>query len=155
VPEPYDDPHPGDGLLNLDFAGTGALVGTSVAAAVLPDTFGLVHAILSCLLFAVGTGALLWAYALGVSRSRTVVVTLSGLFFLGGEAAPPELRRRFRIALAVQTVAVVAAASVRPYTEVAFGVLAPMLGLGLMAVWGGRHGAFAARAEAEPGRGAP
>ncbi len=153
MPERYDEAPPGDGLLNLDFAGTGALVGTSTAAAVLPDTFGLVHAIVSCVLFAIGTGALLWAYALGVSRSRAVVVTLSGLFFLGGGAAPPELRRRFRLALAVQVVAVVAAASVRPYTEVAFGILAPMLGLGLMGVWGGRHGAFAARPDvrSQPG----
>jgi hypothetical protein len=152
VPERYDDPLPGDGLVNLCFAGTGALVGTSIAAAVLPDTFALVHAVLACLLFAVGTGALLWAYALGVSRSRTVVVTLAGLFFLAGDAAPPEVRRRFRIALAVQVVAVVAAASVRPYTEVAFGILAPMFGLGLMAMWGGRHGVFAARPDARSGR---
>ncbi len=143
----YDDPHPGDGLVNLAFAGTGALVGTSFAAAVLPDTFGVVHAVLSLLLFAVGTGAMLWAYALGVSRSRALVVTLVGLFFLGGGAAPPDTRRRFRIALAVQVVVVVIAAAVRPYTEVAFGVLAPMFGLGLMAMWGGRYGSFPARAD--------
>ncbi len=143
----YEDPHPGDGIVNLVFAGTGALVGTSLAAAVVPDTFGIVHAILSGLLFAVGTGSLLWAYALGVSRSRAVVVTLPGLFFLAGGAAPPDTRRRFRIALAVQVVAVVAAASVRPYTEVAFGILAPMFGLGLMAMWGGRFGSFPARAD--------
>ena len=34
----------------------------------------------------------------------------------------------------------VAAASIRPYSEVAFGILAPMFGLGLMGVWGGRYG---------------
>jgi hypothetical protein len=147
VPELYDDRPPGDALVNLAFAGTGALVGTSIAAAVLPDTFGVVHAILSGLLFTVGTGALLWAYALGVSRSRAVVVTLGGLFFLAGGAAPPDTSRRFRIAFAVQIVAVVAAASIRPYSNVAFGVLAPIFGLGLMAVWGGRHGSFPARAD--------
>jgi hypothetical protein len=154
MPEPYDDRPPGDGLVNLAFAGTGALVGTSVAAAVLPDTFGVVHAILSGLLFTVGTGALLWAYALGVSRSRAVVVTLPGLFFLGGGAAPPDTARRFRIAFAIEIVAVVAAASIRPYSNVAFGILAPMFGLGLMAVWGGRHGSFPARVDeklAKPG----
>jgi hypothetical protein len=41
---------------------------------------------------------------------------------------------------------------VRPYTEVAFGILAPMFGLGLMAMWGGRHGVFAARPDARSGR---
>jgi hypothetical protein len=149
VADLYDDRPPGDGLVNLAFAGTGAVVGTSVAAAILPDTFGVAHAVVSGILFAIGTGALLWAYALGVSRSRTVVVTLPGLFFLGSGAAPPDVSRRFRIALAAEIVAVVAAAAVRPYSVVAFGILAPMFGLGLMAVWGGRHGAFPVR-PAEP-----
>ena len=147
-----DDLHPGDGLLNLCFSGTGAIVATSIAGAALPDTFRYVHAVLAGLLFAVGTGALLWGYALGVSRSRTHVVTLPGLFFLAGGAAPPLTRRRFRVALAVQTVAVVAAALIRPRTEVAFGVLAPLFGLGLMSMWGGRHAEFPARPDDGRGR---
>ena len=133
------------GLLNLTFAGTGAIVGTSAAAALAPDTFGLAHAVLAGVLFAVGTGAFLWAYALGVSRSRTDLVTISGLFFLSGQVAPGEVRRPFRVALAVEVVATVAAASFRPYTEVAFGILAPMYAMGLMATWGGRYGTFPPR----------
>lgn len=144
---------PGSGLVNLAFVGTGFLVGTSAAAAAAPDTFGIVHAVLSCTLFAVGTGALLWSYALGVSRSRHELVTLAGLFFLAGDSAPADARRPLRIALAVQVVAVVAAASVRPYTEVAFGILAPMFGMGLMGAWGGRHGRFASRPAEQPGAG--
>jgi hypothetical protein len=140
-----DDVEPGAGLVNAAFVGTGALVATSAVAAVLPDTFGVVHAALSVVLFAVGTGALLWAYALGVSRSRTDLISVPGLFFLAGEAAPAPVRRAFRVAVAVEVVAVVAAASIRPYTEVAFGILAPMYGLGLMGVWGGRYGTFPPR----------
>jgi hypothetical protein len=140
-----DEVEPGGGIVNASFVGTGALVATSVAAAVLPDTFGLVHAGLSVLLFVVGTGALLWAYALGVSRSRTDLMSVPGLFFLAGEAAPASTRRALRVAVAVEVVAVVAAASIRPYTEVAFGILAPMYGLGLMGVWGGRYGTFPPR----------
>ena len=68
-----------------------------------------------------------------------------GLFFLAGEVAPPATRRALRIATGVEVVAVVAAASIRPYTEVAFGILAPMFGLGMMGVWGGRHGEFPPR----------
>jgi hypothetical protein len=139
------DLEPGGGIVNASFLGTGALVATSVAAAVLPDTFGVVHAGLSVLLFVVGTGALLWAYALGVSRSRTDLMSVPGLFFLAGEAAPAATRRALRVAVAVEVVAVVAAASVRPFTEVAFGILAPMYGLGLMGVWGGRYGTFPPR----------
>jgi hypothetical protein len=152
MPERYDDPQPGEGLVSAAFAGTGAIVGTSLAAGLLPDTFGVVHALLSAVLFTIGTGALLWAYALGVSRSRSVVVTLAGLFFLAGGVARPETAKRFRIALAVQLVAVVAAAVPHAGAEsvVAFGVLAPMFGLGLMAVYGGRYGVYPARGERLP-----
>lgn len=143
-------PEEGAGLLNLAFLGTGALVVTSVAAAGAPDTFAIFHVVLSVVLFAVGTGALLWAYALGVSRSRLELVSLAGLFFLTAPSAPAPTRRAFRIALAVEVVAVVAAASVRPFTDVAFGILAPMFGLGLMGVWGGRFGAFPERPPREP-----
>ena len=136
---------PGRGLVNATFVGTGALVATSIAAAADPDTFGAVHAALSIALFVIGTGAMLWAYALGVSRSRAELVTVPGLFFLAGDVAPRATRRALRIATAVEIVAVVVAASIRPYSEVAFGILAPMFGLGMMGVWGGRYGEFPPR----------
>jgi hypothetical protein len=145
VAEAGGSPEPGAGLVNATFLGTGALVATSIAAAVAPDAFGRVHAALSVVLFVVGTAAMLWAYALGVSRSREELVTVPGLFFLAGDVAPAATRRALRIATLVEVVAVVAAASIRPFTEVAFGILAPMFGLGLMGVWGGRHGAFPPR----------
>lgn len=147
----HDEEEPGAGLLNLTFLGTGAVVVTSAVAALTPDGFGLAHAVVSCALFAVGTGALLWAYALGVARSRTEQISIGGLFFLAEGTAPPEVRRAFRVALAVEIVAVVAAASIRPYTVVAFGILAPVFGLGLMGMWAGRHGTFPPR---RPKRGA-
>lgn len=139
------EPPVGAGLLNLTALGTGALVVTSTAAAALPDTFGVVHAALSCGLFVTGTGGLLWAYWLGVARSRTEDVNLGGLFFLSAPAAPHRERRRFRLALIVEIVVVVAAAAMRPFTVVAFGVLAPMFALGLMGLWGGRHAVFPPR----------
>jgi hypothetical protein len=141
---------PGAPLVSLDRAGTVALVLTSVGASLLPDGFALVHAGLSLLLFAVGTGALLWAYGIGIGRSRTDLVDIPGLFLLSGPVAPESTRRSFRAALAVQVVVVVAAASIRPFTEVAFGILAPMYGLGLMALWGARHGAFPPRPPRQP-----
>lgn len=143
--EPDDDVEPGSGIVNLAFVGTGAVVATSIVGALLPDSFGIVHGGVSVMLFVVGTAALLWAYALGVSRSRTELITVPGLFFLVGDVAPRATRRQLRIAAIVETVAVVAAASIRPYTEVAFGILAPMFGLGLMGMWGGRYGEFPPR----------
>lgn len=146
VPADADDAvEPGGTLVNATFVATGALVVTSIASAADPATFGSMHAALSIGLFVVGTAAMLWAYALGVSRSRTDLVTVPGLFFLAGDVAPSATRRALRVATAVEVVAVVAAASVRPYSEVAFGILAPMFGLGMMGVWGGRYGEFPPR----------
>jgi hypothetical protein len=51
-----------------------------------------------------------------------------------------------QIALAVLT------ASLRPFTPLAFGVLVPVYGLGLMGLWGARHGVFASR-DGEPAPG--
>jgi hypothetical protein len=135
----------GAGIVTLSLAGTAAVMATSAASAAAPDAVGSVHAVLSLVLFAVGTGAMLWAYGLGVSRSRVDQIDIPGLFWLSGAVAPPDTRRRLRGAVVVQVVVVVAAASIRPFSEVAFGILAPMYGLGLMALWSGRYGAFPPR----------
>jgi hypothetical protein len=140
----------GHRIRQLDLVGTALLVVTSLAAAVAPDTFTYPHAGFSVALFVVGTGALLWAYLVGISRSRTELIDIAGLFLLSGPVAPEPIRRTLRVALAVQVVAVVVAASIRPFTEVAFGILAPMYGVGLMALWGARHGAFPPRPARPP-----
>lgn len=138
------DPDAGAGLVLADFVGTAAFLVACVAGIVATDGAGTVTAVVSGVLFVVGVGLFLWGYAIGVVRSREEQVTLAGLFFLTG-TAPPVVRFRLRLALAVQVVLAVAAASIRPYTAVAFAVLAPMLGLGTMASWGARHGTFQPR----------
>lgn len=139
--EPSGDPTAGAGLVLLDFAGTGALAVACVAGIAAPDSADTVAAVVSGVLFLVGVVLFLWGYASGVVRSKDEQITLAGLFFLSG-TAPPVVRFRLRLALAVQVALAVAAASIRPYTAVAFAVLAPMLGLGAMAAWGARHGTF-------------
>ena len=102
-----------------------------------PASFGLVHAASRSGLLRPRHRALLLAptppACRGAAPSR---VDIAGLFLLAGHVAPRRVRRLLRVALAVQVVAVVAAASIRPFTEVAFGILAPMFGLGLMGLWG-------------------
>jgi hypothetical protein len=39
----------------------------------------------------------------------------------------------------------VTAAAARPFTALAFSVLVPMLGVGLLALWAARHGRFPAK----------
>lgn len=135
---------PGAAIVNLSFAGTGVFVSAVVATAIVPDTLGVAFIVVSCVLFALGVGTFLWAYAVGVSRSREELVTLPGLFFLVG-SAPRTTAFRLRLALVVQIVAATAGASVRPFSDLAFGVLAPLFGLGLMSLWGARYGAFEPR----------
>ena len=146
-----DRPVPGAGLLNLTFVGHGAPGGHERGRRQSRPTRSAWSTPSSRASSSSSAPVrFLWAYALGVSRSRTDLVGIPGLFFLAGDAAPPDVRRPFRVALAVEVVAVVAAAAVRPYTEVAFGVLAPMFALGLMGTWGGRYGTFPPRPPKEP-----
>jgi len=63
-------------------------------------------------------------------------------FFLTGGTAPRPVRVRLLGAFAVQVVVALVTSSIRVYTEVAFGILVPMLGLGLAGLWGARHGRF-------------
>ncbi len=138
------DDYPGPGIVNASFAGTGVLIVASGVGMLAPDDFGGLTAVVSGVLFIVGVVAFLWGYANGVVRSREEKITLGGLFFLS-QTAPAVVRFRLRMALVVQIVLATVAAAVRPYTAVAFAVLAPMFGLGLMALWGARHGRFFSR----------
>jgi hypothetical protein len=134
-----------DLICRLAIWATGVFVVASALAAAWPDTFLPLSVPVDLVLFAVGCGAFLWAYALAIGRSRYETITMSGLFFLGDDAAPPQVTRLLRGALGVQVVVAVTAAALRPFTALAFSVLVPMLGLGLMALWAACHGRFQAK----------
>jgi hypothetical protein len=135
-----------DPICRVALWATGVFVVASALAAAWPDTFMPLSVPIDLVLFVAGCGAFLWAYAVAVGRSRYETVTMSGLFFLGEGVAPPDVTRLLRGVLGVQVVVAVAAASARPFTALAFSVLVPMLGLGLMALWAARHGRFPAKA---------
>jgi hypothetical protein len=46
---------------------------------------------------------------------------------------------------AVQLVVSLVVASIRPFTAVAFAILVPMFGIGMMGLWSARHGSFPPR----------
>jgi hypothetical protein len=140
-PDDRADDYEGAAIVNASFAGTGLLFVACGAGVLAPDDLGGVTAVVSGVLFVVGIVAFLWGYANGVVRSRDEQITLGGLFFLS-HTAPKLVRFRLRIALVAQIVLAALAAAIRPYTAVAFAVLAPMYGLGLMALWGARFGVF-------------
>jgi hypothetical protein len=132
-------------ICRLAIWATGVFVVASALAAAWPDTFLPLSVPVDLVLFAAGCGAFLWAYVLAIGRSRYETITMGGLFFLDDDVAPPDVTRLLRGALVVQVVVAVTAAALRPFTALAFSVLVPMLGLGLMALWAARHGRFPAK----------
>jgi nitrogen fixation-related uncharacterized protein len=146
-PRPWPpDERAGEVLVRIDVWATVVFAVTSAAAAAVPDPLEFVAVPVDLVLFAVGCAAFLWAYAVAIGRSRYDDLTMAGVFFLADRVAPARVTRSFRVLLAVQVVVAVATAAVRPFTALAFGVLVPVLGLGLMALWGARHGMFRPRA---------
>jgi hypothetical protein len=144
-PEAPADEGAGEGIVRLDVWATAVFTVVSLAAVALPDPLEFVSVPLDLVLFAAGCGAFLWAYAVAIGRSRYEALTMGGVFFLADRVAPVRVARTLRLALAAQVVVAVAVAAARPFTALAFGVLVPMAGLGLMALWGARHGRFPAK----------
>lgn len=132
-----------DPILRADVVGTAVFVGTAAGGVVAPGVLGVPSAGVALVLFAAGCVAFVVGFLAGVGRSRHETVELGALILLTGAPAP--VRNRFRLLLAVQCVVGIAAAAARPFTEMAFGVLVPVFGLGLMVWWGGRHGEFEPR----------
>jgi len=129
------------GLIRASWAGTALFGAASVVAVVDDGTMRTAAVIVDLALFAAGCGAFLWAFALAVGRSRHEAIGVGGLYFLAG-CAPQGVRRYLMGALAVQVVVAFTAASLRPFTAVAFAILVPMFGLGLAGLWAARHGMF-------------
>lgn len=151
VEEPWPDgPPPSAGLIRLDLWGTVVFTVLSVLGAAFATPATVYPAAISAGVLAVaGCVAFAWGYVIAVSRSRFDEIDLPGLFFLS-RSAPPTARRPLLGLLAVQVVVGIGAAAVRPFTALAFCVLAPVFGLGLITLWSARNGRFPPRGEARP-----
>jgi hypothetical protein len=139
----------GEAIINGSWAGTGLYVALAIAGTIFPDAFATPTAVVSGALFVVGCVAFFWAYAVAVSRSRTDLIGIGGLYFLAG-TAPKVVRYRLRLSLALEIVAALVSSSIRPFTPMAFGFLVPVFGLGMCGLWGARHGTFAPKPLPEP-----
>jgi len=136
---------PGDGIIRASQWGTAVFVVVAVAAAVAPDAFGVTALVLDIALFGAGCVLFGLAFLRAAERSRTDAIGIGGLFFLAGDVAPTDVRRRLVGALVVQAVVGLATAGVRPYTNLAAGTLVPVFALGLCGLWAARHGRFEPR----------
>lgn len=143
---------PGTGIVQASLLGTALFTVLGVAGAVVPDVFGVPFLVVSLLEFVVGTVVFGLAFLRAVDRSRTEAIGVGGLFFAAG-SAPPWAQRRLLASLAVQVVVAVVVGSVRLYTVMAFGILAPMWALGFTGLWVASYGTFPSRTP-EPTRAA-
>ena len=151
-------------IVASSWIGTVLLGVTAILAAVAPDPFAPVAVAVALVLFAAGLVAFVWAYAVAVGRSRTDLIGMGGLFFLAG-SAPRSVQRSLVGSLVTQTIVAVATASVwllasehfekSTVNPLAFGLLAPMYGLGLMGLWGAKFGTFSPRPPDPPRRRPP
>lgn len=135
---------------------------TAVLAATYFEQPWKVIAVVVCLAsFSVGVCAFLWGYWSAVQRSREDNISVAAMYFLIDKCAPKSVARQMNGLLTLQVIIGLATAGMRPSTDgksgstLAFGILVPMLGLGLNGLWAAFHGQFAPRSAANSQRVSP
>jgi hypothetical protein len=139
-PEPLRGPV----IVRATMGGAAVFLVAAALGAIWPDPLQVVTATVSLVLFALGILAFLAGFAVAVGRSRTEEISVAGLFWLAEVDAGPA-KRLLLGSLAAEVVGAIAASAVRPFTAVAFSVLAPMHALGFTGLWAARHAAFSRR----------
>ena len=115
------------------------------AASAIPVAFGVDDLLgvaigVALVLFLVSVGVFVYAFALALARStRGDNVAVANLFFLQG-SAPKPIKRQFLWMFLVCLLITVGTAAWDP-----FGVLVPMLPVGLAGMWAARYGVFPPR----------
>jgi hypothetical protein len=149
---PMAPPGTGTAIIRTSWVGTAAFAITAVLAAIwLRAPFQQLAFVTAMAMFAAGLAVYVLAYAAGVRRSRTHELGIGGWFFLAG-SAPGWAQRHLLGSLLAQVAVAVATAAARPFTSLAYGVLAPVLGLACCGWWGAVHGGFATRSSSRRAR---
>lgn len=116
------------------------LIVTAVPVALGADRLDVVAAGVALVLFAISL--VVWGVAFFTAAARTAEgddIVVSSLF-LGGDSAPSDVRGQLYWATALSVVVALATGFRAP-----FGILVPMLQLGLIGLWGARYGTFPPR----------
>ena len=148
----------GINLLRFNVLATAFFGVSAIVAAVVFDGVAKTQGVVVALaLFTVGIATFLWGYWTAVQRSREQEISVAELYFLMGQAIPKKVKVVMHSCLTAQCVVAVATALARPNTlqegaesssrgsTLAFGVLVPVLGLGLNGLWAATYGTFGAR----------
>ena len=135
---------PGKSLLRLAWQSTLLLAVVAAFGLMAPESSHLFVVTASLTMFVLGLFLFVFGLMYGLRRSRVEEVTVAGLFLLQN-SAPRSIRRQFAWLTITQLVVPLTAAALRPYTDIAFVILAPMLPVGSAALWSAQHGFFPER----------
>jgi hypothetical protein len=145
---------PSTALVRADVIGS-AVFAVSVGVGILfrdKRPVQVVFGAISMVLFAIGAAGCLWAYVSALERSRSDEIGVANLYLLTGATAPAPIKRIMVVALVAQVVlaltgAIIGAAGLsgNQVNALAFGILVPMFGLAMNALWAVRHGQFGPR----------
>lgn len=139
--------HQGRGIIVAGWVANAVFAATAIpVAAGVDDLIGPAIAV-ALLLFVVSVVVFVYAFALALARSsRGDDVAVANLFFLQG-SAPKPVKRQFLWMFLVCLAVTAGTAAWEP-----FGVLVPMLPVGLAGMWAARYGVFPPRPVAQPRR---
>ncbi len=129
-------------LLRIGFAITGIhALATLLSLLMGPTMQDALVGVFGVLFFGGALGCFV-AFLVAVGRSRYEQVHLAGAFFLADKVIDSATRKMAYLMLAAQTVIGVVAASLAPFTPVAFSVLVPLAGMAIVALLGSMCGTF-------------
>jgi hypothetical protein len=142
------DDTPGRAIVIFGWIANVAFAATAIPAAIIrEESIEAIAIAVALALFFVAIGAFVYAFAVAVARTtRGDNVAVANLFFLEG-SAPRRVRRDFLVLFLACLAIAAATAAWEP-----FGVLVPMLPVGLAGVWAARYGKFPPRPPATPRR---
>jgi hypothetical protein len=131
---------PGDRIIAASWIGNAIFAVTAIPAAAGVEALDATAIGVALGLFAVSLGVWCWAFAIALARTtRGDDVVVGSLFLLQGPV-PRRVRWHLFGSLGVCLVVTAVTAAAEP-----FGVLVPMLPLGLAGLWGARHGTYPPR----------
>ncbi len=134
------DPERGERIVVVSWVANALFAVTAIPAALGVSAFDVPAIAVALGLFAISLGVWCWAFAVALARTtRGDDVVVASMFLVQGPA-PRRVRVHLFGSLAVCIAVTAGTALAEP-----FGVLVPMLPLGLLGLWGARHGVFPPR----------
>ena len=134
------DQERGARILVVSWVANALFAVTAIPAALGVSAFDVPAIAVALGLFAISLGVWCWAFAVALARTtRGDDVVVASMFLVQGPA-PKRVRVQLFGSLAVCLAVTAVTALAEP-----FGVLVPMLPLGLLGLWGARHGVFPPR----------